>query len=72
MTAYQLLQMLGYVFNVAGLLVCLAGLSLARRPRHRRTGRLLAALGFVIAATPVLAQLFGLVEPLPAGALPPA
>ncbi|MBB3140287.1 hypothetical protein [Halomonas organivorans] len=72
MTAYHLLQMLGYVFNIAGLLVCIAGLSLARKPRHRWTGRLLAILGFVIAAAPLLAQLFGWVTPVPAGAIPPA
>ncbi len=72
MTAYQLLSMLGYAFNVVGLLVCLGGLSLARRPRHRWLGRLLAALGFGIATTPLLAQLLGWVEPTPSGVVPPA
>ncbi|APE31733.1 hypothetical protein BOX17_12670 [Halomonas aestuarii] len=71
MTTFELMQMLGYVFNILGLLVCIGGLTLARRPERRLLGRSLAVLGFVIAATPVLLQLFGLVEPMPAGALPP-
>lgn len=71
MTTFELMQMLGYVFNILGLLICIGGLTLARRPDRRLLGRGLAVLGFVIAATPVLLQLFGLVEPIPAGALPP-
>ena len=71
MTTYELMQMLGYVFNILGLLVCIGGLTLARRPERRLLGGSLAVLGFVIAATPVLLQLFGLVEPIPASALPP-
>ncbi|MDI5922924.1 hypothetical protein QLQ86_19375 [Halomonas sp. LR5S13] len=71
MTTYDLLQMLGYVFNILGLLVCIGGLTLARRPDRRLLGRSLAVLGFVIAAAPVLVQLFGLVEPVPVGAVPP-
>ncbi|KGE78306.1 hypothetical protein [Halomonas salina] len=72
MTAYQLMSMLGYAFNIVGLLVCLGGLSLARRPRHRWLGRLLAVAGFAIAATPLLAQLFGWAEPAPTGVMPPS
>lgn len=72
MTLYQLLPMFGYAFNVVGLLVCLGGLSLARRPGHRWLGRLLAVVGFGIAATPLLAQLFGWVEPASTGLMPPA
>lgn len=71
MTAYHLFQMLGYAFNLLGLLVCIGGLTLARRERHRRLGYGLAVLGFLIAAAPLLAQLFGLVEPVPVGAVPP-
>ncbi|PRY72357.1 hypothetical protein [Halomonas ventosae] len=71
MTIYDLLQMLGYVFNILGLLVCIGGLTLARRPDRRLLGRSLAVLGFVIAAAPVLVQLLGLVEPVPVSALPP-
>lgn len=71
MTTYDLLQMLGYVFNIIGLLVCIGGLTLARRPDRRLLGRSLAVLGFVIAAAPVLVQLLGLVEPVPVSALPP-
>lgn len=71
MTTYDLLQMLGYVFNIIGLLVCIGGLTLARHPDRRLLGRSLAVLGFVIAAAPVLVQLLGLVEPVPVSALPP-
>lgn len=72
MTAYQLLQMLGYALNIVGLVVCIAGLTLAKRERHRLIGRLLAVLGFLIAASPVLVQLLGLVEPVPTGVVPPS
>lgn len=71
MTTYDLLPMLGYVFNTLGLLVCIGGLTLARRADRRLLGRSLAVLGFVIAATPVLVQLLGLVDPVPVSALPP-
>lgn len=71
MTAYQLLQMLGYAFHFVGLVVCLLGLTLARRPKHRWVGRALALLGFLIAVSPVLAQLFGLVEPVPVDRMAP-
>ncbi|MGM0982372.1 MAG: hypothetical protein ACQEXG_02935 [Pseudomonadota bacterium] len=70
MIPYALLQMSGYVFNILGLLVCIGGLTLARRPERRLLGGSLAVLGFVIAASPVLVQLLGLVEPVPVGALP--
>lgn len=71
MTTFDLLQMLGYVFNILGLLICIGGLTLARRPERRVLGRSLAVLGFAIAATPLLLQLFGVVQPVPAGAMPP-
>lgn len=71
MTAYQLLQMLSYAFHFVGLVVCILGLTLARRPKYRLLGRCLAVLGFMIAVSPVLAQLFGLVEPVPIGSMPP-
>jgi hypothetical protein len=71
MSAYQLLQMLSYAFHFIGLVVCILGLTLARRPAYRWLGRGLAVLGFLIAISPLLAQLFGLVEPVPVGSLPP-
>ncbi|SFU40752.1 hypothetical protein [Halomonas korlensis] len=71
MTAYDLLQMLTYGFHLVGLLVCLAGLSLARRPERRLTGRAVAVFGFLIAVAPVLMQLFGVIEPAPMPSLPP-
>ncbi len=70
MTPYELLQMLGYALNILGLLVCIGGLTLARRPERRLLGGSLAALGFLIAASPVLVQLLGLVDPVPVNALP--
>ncbi|SEK94535.1 hypothetical protein [Halomonas daqiaonensis] len=70
MTPYALLQMLGYVFNILGLLVCIGGLTLAHRTDRRLLGGSLAVLGFMIAATPMLVQLFGLVEPVPVSAPP--
>jgi hypothetical protein len=71
MTAYDLLQMLTYAFHLVGLLVCLAGLSLARRPERRLTGRTVAVFGFLIAILPVLLQLFGVIEPAPMPPQPP-
>lgn len=71
MTAYNLLQMLTYLFHLIGLLVCLAGLSLARRPGRLLTGRAVAVFGFLIAVTPLLIQLFGVIEPAPLPPLPP-
>ncbi|MDN3522506.1 hypothetical protein [Halomonas ramblicola] len=47
-------SMLNYALHVVGLLVCLAGLTLARGERHRAAGRLLAGAGFLIAASPTL------------------
>jgi hypothetical protein len=67
MTPYDLLQMLAYAFHLVGLLICLAGLTLARRAEHRLHGRLIAVMGFLIAAAPALVQLFGVVEPPPMG-----
>jgi len=71
MTPYELLQMLSYVFNILGLLICIGGLTLARRQNQRLLGGALAVLGFLIAASPVLVQMLGLVEPVPVGAMPP-
>lgn len=63
MTLGQFMQMAGYLFNIVGIVVCLVGLTLARRPNNRTMGYVIAGLGFLIAATPLLAQLFGLIEP---------
>ncbi|MGM0535608.1 MAG: hypothetical protein ACQER5_05975 [Pseudomonadota bacterium] len=70
MTPFELLQMLGYALNILGLLVCIGGLTLARRPDRRLLGGGLAVLGFLIAASPVLVQLLGLIDPVPVNALP--
>ncbi|MEC9484141.1 MAG: hypothetical protein UMU75_12610 [Halomonas sp.] len=70
MTFAQTLGIAGYLFNVLGIVVCLVGLHLARQPSRRLLGRGLAVLGFLIAATPLLLQLFGIVEPAPPPALP--
>lgn len=57
MATQELLEMSLFVFNLVGLVVCLIGLSLARRSRRRALGYGIAILGFLIAATPMLAQL---------------
>ncbi|MDR5904994.1 hypothetical protein [Franzmannia qiaohouensis] len=59
MATQELLEMSLFVFNLVGLVVCLVGLSLARRRRRRPLGYGIAVLGFLIAAIPMLAQLFG-------------
>lgn len=71
MTAYQLLPMLSYLFNIIGIALCIAGLTLARNRRRRVIGGLIAVIGFLIAASPMLVQLLGLVEPPPSGIMPP-
>lgn len=63
MTLGHFMQMAGYLFNIIGIVVCLAGLTLARRPSRRVIGYAIAVLGFLIAASPLLAQLFGVIEP---------
>ena len=72
MTLAQILAMAGYLLNIIGIIVCLAGLHLARRLSRRNRGRALAVLGFLIAASPLLLQLFGLVDPAtPVSSRPP-
>ncbi|KJZ14076.1 MULTISPECIES: hypothetical protein [Halomonas] len=71
MTSFELLRSLAVVFHLTGLLVCLLGLHLARHPQRRWPGRALALCGFIIAATPTLLQLFGIIEPVPISAAPP-
>ena len=63
MSLAQLMPMAGYLLNILGIVTCLVGLTLARRPARRTLGYAIALLGFVIAASPLLAQLFGLVPP---------
>ncbi|APX93978.1 hypothetical protein BWR19_14125 [Halomonas sp. 1513] len=57
MATQEMLEMSLFVFNLVGLVVCLVGLSLTRR--RRTLGYTIAVLGFLIAATPMLAQLVG-------------
>ncbi|SDL39427.1 hypothetical protein SAMN05192555_104107 [Franzmannia pantelleriensis] len=59
MATQELLEMSLFAFNLVGLVVCLVGLSLARRRQRRALGYTIAVLGFLIAATPMLAQLVG-------------
>ncbi|GHE20060.1 hypothetical protein [Halomonas urumqiensis] len=47
-------SMLNYALHLIGLLICLGGLTLARKPRHRLLGRMLAGGGFLVAASPTL------------------
>ncbi|MGC3874009.1 hypothetical protein ACPF7Z_12145 [Halomonas sp. GXIMD04776] len=72
MSFAQFMEMAGYLLNIIGIVTCLAGLTLTRRPSRRTLGYLIAGLGFLIAASPLLAQLFGLVPPpAPVTTLPP-
>ncbi|MFY0991517.1 hypothetical protein [Halomonas sp. C05BenzN] len=57
MSPQHFLEMATFAFNLVGLVVCIIGLTLAHRTRHRWPGYLLAASGFLIAASPVLYQL---------------
>ena len=58
MSPQHFLEMATFAFNLVGLVVCLVGLTLVHRTRHRWSGYLLAATGFLIAAFPLLYQLF--------------
>lgn len=63
MTAYEVLEMSRFAFNILGLIVCLIGLTLVKYRRRKVLGGSVAVLGFLIAAAPMLLQLFGLVSP---------
>lgn len=58
MSPQHFMEMATFTFNLIGLAICLAGLTLAHRTRHRWPGYLLAGSGFLIAATPMLYVLF--------------
>ncbi|MBF8222472.1 MULTISPECIES: hypothetical protein [Halomonadaceae] len=58
MSPQDTLEMATFLFNLLGLVICLLGLTLARR--RRLLGYGIAVTGFVIAAAPMLAQLFPL------------
>lgn len=62
MAVQQFLEMTTFIFNLVGLVVCIGGLTLAHRTRRRLPGYLLAGLGFLIAATPLLYQFFMLLR----------
>jgi glucose dehydrogenase len=55
-----MLGMFTFVFNLIGLVICIAGLTLAqRRGKHQQTrwpGYILAGLGFLVATTPLWIQ----------------
>ncbi|MCE8019512.1 hypothetical protein HOP51_05170 [Halomonas sp. MCCC 1A11036] len=55
-----MLGMFTFVFNLVGLVICLAGLTLAqRRAKHQQErwpGYALAGFGFLVATTPIWAQ----------------
>ncbi|MGM0783293.1 MULTISPECIES: hypothetical protein [Halomonadaceae] len=58
MPLVPLLEMLTIPFNLLGLVVCLVGLTMARRRERRWPWYGMAGAGFLIAATPtLLAQL---------------
>ncbi|EWH01739.1 hypothetical protein [Halomonas sp. BC04] len=53
MSPQELIEMFTLVFNLVGLVICLAGLTLAQRMRHRWPGYALAVVGFLVAALPL-------------------
>ncbi|WP_104202498.1 hypothetical protein [Billgrantia saliphila] len=57
MAPLDMLGMFAFVFNLVGLIICIVGLTLAQRMPKRWPGYTLAGVGFVIAATPLWAQL---------------
>ncbi|MBB3330341.1 ascorbate-specific PTS system EIIC-type component UlaA [Halomonas campaniensis] len=63
MSPQHFLEMATFTFNLVGLVVCIGGLTLAHRTRHRVPGYLLAGLGFLIAASPVLYPLIATPAP---------
>lgn len=71
MPLHDLLPLLTLVLHSLGLVTCLVGLTVARQPRRRRLGQLLAGLGFLIAASPMLGQLTGVIPPPPVTPLVP-
>ncbi len=58
MSPQHFLEMTSFTFNLIGIVVCIAGLTLAHRTRHRIPGYFLAGMGFVIAAIPHFYPLF--------------
>ncbi|WP_192036331.1 hypothetical protein [Halomonas sp. YLGW01] len=71
MPLHDLLPALTLMLHTLGLVICLVGLTMARHPRRKRLGQVLAGLGFLIAASPMLGQLTGLIPPPPATPLVP-
>ncbi|WP_027967199.1 hypothetical protein [Halomonas halocynthiae] len=67
----QLLPMLGYIFNIIGIVLCIVGLTIAREPHRRILGSVLVVLGFLVAASPMLMQIIGIFAPSASGLLPP-
>ncbi|WP_136253879.1 MULTISPECIES: hypothetical protein [Halomonadaceae] len=65
MPLHNLLPVLTLVLHTLGLVTCLIGLTIARTPQRKRLGQVLAVLGFLIAASPMLAQLLGIIPPPP-------
>ncbi|QJQ95767.1 MULTISPECIES: hypothetical protein [Halomonadaceae] len=62
----EILAMVSFIAHLVGLVVCLIGLTTARNPERRKLGYSLAVLGFLIAALPMLLQMFGVITPTPA------
>lgn len=52
-----MLGMFTFVFNLVGLVICIAGLTLAQRMEKQWPGYALAGFGFLIAATPLWSRL---------------
>ncbi len=53
MSPQHFMEMASFTLNLVGMVVCIGGLTLAHRTRHRLPGYLLAGSGFLIAASPL-------------------
>ncbi|EWG99806.1 hypothetical protein [Halomonas sp. BC04] len=61
MSPQELIEMFTLVFNLIGLVICLVGLTLAQRMRHRWPGYVLAVAGFLVAALPLFYKMLATV-----------
>ncbi|RCV89772.1 hypothetical protein [Billgrantia montanilacus] len=58
MSPQELIEMFTLVFNLIGLAICLVGLTLAQRMRHRWPGYAMAVAGFLVAALPLFYKMW--------------
>lgn len=58
MSPQHFMEMASFTLNLIGMIVCIGGLTLAKRTRHQIAGYLLAGAGFMIAASPLFYAFF--------------